>query len=96
MPSSRDPNRESPEALSMRMRAAVEASSEPVTGDVPDETRSLLHEVAGSVGPELAQGPTGVAPVLGAGVLATVIGQVRQGKDAELAQPPGSRLDTRG
>jgi len=80
----------------MRVRAAVEAATEPVTGEVPDETRSLMQEAVGSVGPDLAQGPTGVAPVLGAGVLATVIGQVRQGRDVEPAQPPGSRIDTRG
>jgi hypothetical protein len=80
----------------MRLRAAVEATGEPVTGDVPDETRSLLHEVVESVGQDLAPGPTGVAPVLGAGVLAPVIVQLRQGKDAEPAQAPGSRLDTRG
>jgi hypothetical protein len=86
-----------PDSMRLRVQAASETASEaPVVLDVPDEARDLLHAAVESLGHDLQPGITGVAPVLGAGVIASVIGQARRGRDAESTQPPGSRIDARG
>lgn len=82
------------EALDPRVRAALQSSdaSEPVT-ELSEEAREVLSAAVAELG---SGGPVpGIAPVLGAGVLAKVLRDRHVPDSGAANEPAGSRIDTR-
>ncbi len=86
-----------PDELDPRVWAVLTAEDpDAPQGSAPTaEAQEMLSAAVAELRDDLARRPSGIAPVLGAGVLASVLHAVRTGESAEPEEPAGSRIDTR-